>query len=278
MKTKRIAEPDYDFKLETVQGFGLTNKVLFSNEVLIIKCTCGKAQIFINTEKHEFAAETNFILADGVIFKLIECSDDFCVTILRFSPNFFNEIYPMLDNKAIEVMICSAPDLYSKEEMEMTNLIFSQLCMLHHRKEHTYRNKIAVNLMINYILEIYEQTHKYVKDKVPDTSDHRTFLIDKFYALCIEEHAHHHNIEYYANKLNITARYLYKICKETLQMTPKQCIDYMVSGDAKKLLLTTTLTNQQISNELSFRDQAAFGQFFKRNVGMTPSEFRHRFK
>lgn len=278
MKEKKIAEPDYDFKLEVSQGLSQADDMFFSNEILIIKCISGKARISINTKEHDFATNTNFMLVDGTIFKIIKCSEDFKIIILRFSQNFFNEIYPMLNGKAIEVMMCSAPDLYSKKEMEMSDLLFRQLCILYYKKEHTYRDKMVVNLTITYILEIYEQTYKYVQDKLPAIADRRSVLVDKFFNLCHKEYTNHHNIEYYANKMNITSRYLYKICKETLHMTPKQCLDYMVSGNAKKMLLTTNLTNQQIANELNFPDQATFGQFFKRNVGMTPSDFRSKFK
>ena len=89
---------------------------------------------------------------------------------------------------------------------------------------------------------------------------------------------YHRDIKYYADKLNITSRYLYKICKETTGLTPKQMIDYTIVGKAKKLLLTTEMANQQISGELLFPDQATFGQYFKRNVGMSPLEFRKKYK
>lgn len=273
-----IALPDSDFDLEPLVGSDWSDRILFSSEVFILKCLTGRALISINSTLHEFATGSNFLLAEGMIFKVIDCSDDFEGVMLRFSCNFFNEIYPFLDPKAIEVMNHSAPDLYQEEEMRMTNLIFDQLCLLYHRPKHTYRHQMARNLMLNYLFETCEQTYKYVKDYVVKAADSRTFLIDRFYQLCVEHHQRHRNLDFYADKLNITPRYLHKICKETLQITPKQCVDYIVSGSAKKYLLTTTLTNQQISHELNFPDQTTFGQFFKRNVGMTPSEFRSKYK
>lgn len=278
MTHRPIAEPDYNFKLETIQGSSFIDRILFSNDILIIKCISGDATITINAQIHKFRFNSNFLLADNMIFKIQECSEDFAMTILSFSTNFLNIIYPMLEGRIIETMMLSVPDMYSDEDMEMTDMLFRQLCIMATSTEHKYRNKMAVNLTICYMLEICEQTYKYVKDLVQDMSDRRTYLIDKFFAFCKEDHSHHRNIEHYASRLNITSRYLYKICKESLQMTPKQCLDYIVSGNAKRLLLTSTMTNQQIANELNFPDQATFGQFFKRNVGMSPSEFRNKFK
>lgn len=278
MKQKRVAEPDYNFKLEHTKGADLLGKVFFGFEVLIIKCTEGEAGILINSEEHRFVADTNFLLSDGVMLKFLECSDDFSITTLRFSSNFFNEIYPMLDGRVIEVMPFSAPDLYTKESVELLDLIFRQLCCLHERQGHSYKNKILIHLVISYIFEIYEQTYRHIEHRMSFPLDHKSQLLDKFYCLCCEEHLYHRNIEYYAGELNITSRYLYKLCQESFHMTPKQCIDYIISGNAKKMLLSTELSTQQIANELNFSDQSAFGQFFKRNVGMSPADFRNRYK
>jgi AraC family transcriptional activator of pobA len=66
------------------------------------------------------------------------------------------------------------------------------------------------------------------------------------------------------------------VVKETIHITPKQMIDYYLTALIKKTLLTTSLTFQQIADKLNFTDQSAMGQFFKRNTGMTLSEFRNK--
>ncbi len=95
--------------------------------------------------------------------------------------------------------------------------------------------------------------------------------------MCHDEAMEHGNVEYYAARLNITSRYLFKICKENSGLTPKQSIDFVIAGEAKKLLLTSMLSFQEISDRLNFPDQNAFTQFFKRTVGVTPSEFRKEY-
>lgn len=60
--------------------------------------------------------------------------------------------------------------------------------------------------------------------------------------------------------------------------TPKAVIDYVIVGKAKKMLLATGLTVQEIAGRLCFPDQATFGQYFKRNIGMISTEFRRRYR
>lgn len=278
MKNDKVAEPSYDFEVVESSGKELLGKSFFTSELAIMKCTQGEAIISINSRNHTFKANTNFMLSDAVHFKVIECSDDFSIITCRFSILFLNEIYPVLDNKVLDVLQYSAPDLCSDKSTEASDMTFNQLCILYRNKDHAYRHRVAVSLVITYIFEIYELTHQHIDSGVINTSNYASYILGSFCSLCNDKHTRHRNIEYYANALNISSRYLYKITKDAFNSTPKQVIDYYVSGAAKKLLLTTIFTNQQIADKLSFPDQATFGQFFKRNVGMTPSEFRSKYR
>lgn len=278
MKQYRVAEPNYDFEMTYASGVELVGKNFFTSAVSIVKCMHGEATISVNSRNHTFKANTNFLLTDATHFMIVECSDDFSMTVCRFSMLFMNEVYPVLDNKVFDVLQYSSPDLFSEKNQEASDLIFQQLCILYHNKLHAYRHRIAINLVINYMLEIYELTYGHVESAVINTSNYVNYMIDSFCLLCLENHMKHRKIEYYATKLNISSRYLYKITKDAFQSTPKQIIDYYVSGTAKKMVLTTILTNQQIADKLNFPDQATFGQFFKRNVGMSPSEFRGKYR
>ena len=278
MKQHKIAAPDYDFEIVSTKGKGVVGKSFFTSELSIIKCIKGEAMISINSSNHKLKVNTNFLLVDLVLFKIVECTDDFTFTSCRFSAQFLNDVYPILENKIFDVLKFSTPDLSTEQEMEATDLTFRKLCLLYNHKNHAYRHRIAIHLVITYILEIYELTYKHVESAVVNTSNYVNYIIDKFCLLCNEHHTQHRNIEFYAEKLNISSRYLYKMTKEAFEWTPKQVIDYYVSGSIKKRLLTTVFTNQQIADQLNFPDQATFGQFFKRNVGMSPSEFRSNHK
>lgn len=279
MKEKMIAEPDYDFRMEDITGENISEKIYFGEDVLFVKCMSGSATVLINSSEQYIASGTNFMIADYTLFKMLEYSNDLHLKTLRFSMNFFNGIYPLLAGEVIDIVYMATPDMYSTEAAEMLDLIFRQLCLLYDKKDHAYRHTLIANLVINYLLTSYEQAYRVIKNKtVLLPSDRSTQIINRFYELCYEDAMYHRDIKYYADKLNITSRYLYKICKETTGLTPKQMIDYSIVGKAKKLLLTTEMTNQQISGELLFPDQATFGQYFKRNVGMSPLEFRKKYK
>ncbi|MBQ8056001.1 MAG: AraC family transcriptional regulator [Paludibacteraceae bacterium] len=53
-----------------------------------------------------------------------------------------------------------------------------------------------------------------------------------------------------------------------------KCIEINLIRQAKSLLLTSSLTIQQISERLGFQNQSHFGTFFRRNIGMSPKFYR----
>lgn len=279
MPKKRLAIPSYDFKVINLTGKELISNPILRSDMIIFTCIRGDLTLQLNGETHIFRAGTNFLLPDGIVLKFIACSEDAEVNLIAFSTEFMNEIYPVLDLKMYKVLERSAPDWYPLEKHVLTHLLVEQFWLLYKQEKHNYRNQFTKNTLINYLYEIYEQTHIYTAQESEKPKEKRSYLINIFYTLLINDgYLHHRNLNYYAEKMHITPRYLHKVCKESVQMTPKQCIDYMVLGNAKKLLLTTDLNSQQIADALHFSDQSTFGQFFKRNVGVSPLEFRQQYK
>ncbi len=276
---KPIIEPDYDFQMELIDSDTASIKIRFSTDTLFCKCEEGSITLLINYSEQVVTAGMHFMVEGGVIVKVLNCSLDLKLTLMRFSFSFFNGIYPMLSGEIIDVIAQTTPDLYEPKGIEMLDMTFRQLFYLHHEKHHTNRHILISNLVVNYLLIIYEQTyHSITKSHAASSKDRAIELVCRFYELCNDDAMCHRTIGYYAEKMNITPRYLHKVCKQSMGQKPKEVIDYIIVGKAKKLLLTTGMTNQEIADRLLFPDQTTFGQYFKRNIGMSPTEFRNRYK
>ncbi|WP_281228084.1 helix-turn-helix domain-containing protein [Flavobacterium aquiphilum] len=82
-------------------------------------------------------------------------------------------------------------------------------------------------------------------------------------------------VQYYANKLFVSRRYLTKAVSNTFGRTPKELITIRVVDEAKKLL-KTQLSIYEISEHLKFESSASFTVFFKKHTQCTPSEYRQK--
>lgn len=82
-----------------------------------------------------------------------------------------------------------------------------------------------------------------------------------------------------ANHLNIDARYLYKLFTKHFNTSPKQYLINLRITHAIELLSKPDLSIKHIAFMCGYADSLQFSNFFKKNVGISPSEFRkNRYK
>lgn len=86
------------------------------------------------------------------------------------------------------------------------------------------------------------------------------------------------SVAFYAEELKITANYLNILCKKFLGITASSLIMDRVLLEAKRLLTTTNVSVKEIAFSLSFNDTSYFNNFFRRQMGVTPGEFRTNYK
>jgi AraC family transcriptional activator of pobA len=81
----------------------------------------------------------------------------------------------------------------------------------------------------------------------------------------------------YAELLYVTPNHLNALCRDLVGKTAGDIIRDRVILEAKRLLTSTEMTVTEIAYDLNFEDNSYFNRFFKKNVGITPDEFRKHF-
>ncbi|CAM4369242.1 AraC-type DNA-binding protein [Pedobacter westerhofensis] len=99
-------------------------------------------------------------------------------------------------------------------------------------------------------------------------------LFAKFKKLLTRNYMNERKLDFYADHLHVTPKYLSVAIKKHTGKSAAQWINESVTLEAKVLLQDLTLTVSQISNQLNFTDQSTFGKFFKANTGFTPVGYR----
>lgn len=83
-----------------------------------------------------------------------------------------------------------------------------------------------------------------------------------------------HNMIFYAERMNISPQYLSRLVFEESGSPASEWINRAVTLQAKLLLRSSGNTIEQIAEELHFSTTPYFCRFFKREVGITPTEYR----
>ena len=83
------------------------------------------------------------------------------------------------------------------------------------------------------------------------------------------------NVQYFADKLGLTANYLGDIIKHFTQKSALENIHEFVIKKAKELLMENKrLNTTEVAYELGFEYPNYFSKFFKKQVGLSPKEYR----
>ncbi len=265
-----------NYSIKTYKPGDLSKEAYFTSYTALTKCLSGKVTMELDSRIIEVHTGMNFIVPYGIFLRILSHSDDAELIVIRFTSRYITDYCPFLNDQIFNIVTSVSPEMYSEDDTNFGNLIFDQYMAIEKYEDFSYRNIVTANLLTNYSLSLYESLRKRVESNTEQVSNHIESLLGKFWRMCKDEHTKQRKVEYYASKLNISPRYLHRITKAAFGITPKQVIDHCVLSSAKKLLITSALTAQEIAFELSFPDQATFGQFFKRNVGISPLQFRHK--
>ena len=110
---------------------------------------------------------------------------------------------------------------------------------------------------------------------VINESSNKKAIVFNYKKLIDTHYKEHHEVEYYANKLNVSSKYLNECVKDTLNTNAKSLINETRLMHARHELKFTDKTIKEISFELGFSSADYFSYFFKQYTGTSPSHLRN---
>lgn len=252
------------------------------NNAWLCRLTSGSINVLVNFEKFEITSnhgqDVFFIVHDGQIFSILDRSAEYELQVHQINQDTLLSLYPLLGSEAnfgLNSMRFVSSENMKPEITEMLSLDYQLLFLMSQNTKYIERDKMLLHILIHIYLTFYNGI-----GKVRTKSSRQSFnIINRFYELfCDNESFRHRDTKYFADRLNITVRYLFQICKDETDKSPKDLINETIISEISHLILNKDISFQQISLDFNFPDQTSFTQFFKRNTGMTPSEFRKKYK
>ncbi len=99
-------------------------------------------------------------------------------------------------------------------------------------------------------------------------------LVRNFKDLVEKNYNKWHQVQNYAEALNVTPNYLNEVIKSSSNLPAKEFIQSRIILEAKRLVLFTGKSSKEIGFDLGFDDPAHFSKFFKSNTGSSLTGFR----
>lgn len=103
-------------------------------------------------------------------------------------------------------------------------------------------------------------------------------LSKNFIVLVDRYHRQKRFLDFYAERLGVSSKHLSRTVKRYTGIASVDWIEHYTISDAKILLRTTNLSIKEIAERLNFSSQSFFGKYFKKYEGISPKDFRRRYR
>ena len=133
---------------------------------------------------------------------------------------------------------------------------------------------------LGYLLRSMNIELTHIWDRIADrdtlSRQGKNPLTGRFIALLSRYHAEHRDLDFYAERLGLTPKYLSAAVKADSGRTAPEWISEYVLMEARYYLRYTTLSVKEIAWRLHFANQMDFYRYFQRHSGQTPSAYREQ--
>lgn len=116
-----------------------------------------------------------------------------------------------------------------------------------------------------------------IKEDNPDNQTQPQSIYERFMMLLVKECPQLHKVNEFADLLHITPQNLNTICRKQAGKSASKIITNQLLLEAKRYILHTDNTINEIAEILSFSDPSNFIKFFKKYENITPIQFRNKY-
>ena len=278
-------EQEMDFSILSVPD--IHSEIPFKSPILragyfsFILNKVGSGFYYLDDNKFAFDNKTIYFTNPGHI-KSYELDESKEAYIIMLSDKFLHENVHWSIYEEFSFLLAekTPPKELSKNDFEEFETLYSQI-LKEFEKDSPYKNKVIGNLFMVLLLKIKE---RFWSEYNPIEEGNRNSRIVKLFKKMLEtefkkilDHSQNNiklQAQYFASKLNLHPNYLNSVIKTKTGRTVNDWISKRTLSIAKSLLLNTTNSSKEIAYRLGFSEPTHFSRFFKKQMQISPNEFR----
>lgn len=268
--------------LSTLQEWTKEPQVINYGAILI--CRRGRAKLRVNFkewEMYEGAVMTVFpndvilLTPYGSKKESLQEEDKFEAEILKYNAALLREASLQLEQTVYSSLREDRCRQDSPIVNEIINNMFGLLRCYFCQPECTCLTQLVLFQLKAFFIGFHEylcRNPQYRQDELK--SKRIRELFNDFMMLVERDYKISRDVNYYANQMNISSKYLTNIVRQVTPHTPKVIIDQYVILQIKQQLHLSHKNVKEIAWEYHFSDVSFFCRYFKRHTGKSPNEFR----
>ena len=248
------------------------------NALIIGVGTEGETSLTSNLQEFRLKKDSLFIFSPKHILQ-VQSNNRFKAHLIVIAPDFLKRIN--IDTKRMMPLFLQFGSLPCMElthaESQSLRSFISMVEQEQKGSETDFSSEIIGGLIAATIYKVGDiLTHYLTEHPEVDSPIHNRAeeYFRQFTELLGEHYKHERSVGFYARQLCITPKYLTTLIKRISGKSVSEWIDNYVILEAKTLLKYSNMSVQEIAYYLNFPNQSFFGSYFKRNAGMSPSQYK----
>lgn len=248
------------------------------NALIIGVGTEGETSLTSNLQEFRLKKDSLFIFSPKHILQ-VQSNNRFKAHLIVIAPDFLKRIN--IDTKRMMPLFLQFGSLPCMElthaESQSLRSFISMVEQELKGSETDFSSEIISGLIAATIYKVGDiLTHYLTEHPEVDSPIHNRAeeYFRQFTELLGEHYKHERSVGFYARQLCITPKYLTTLIKRISGKSVSEWIDNYVILEAKTLLKYSNMSVQEIAYYLNFPNQSFFGSYFKRNAGMSPSQYK----
>lgn len=248
------------------------------NALIIGVGTEGETSLTSNLQEFRLKKDSLFIFSPKHILQ-VQSNNRFKAHLIVIAPDFLKRIN--IDTKRMMPLFLQFGSLPCMELTQAESQSLRSFISIVEQElkgsETDFSSEIIGGLIAATIYKVGDiLTHYLTEHPEVDSPIHNRAeeYFRQFTELLGEHYKHERSVGFYARQLCITPKYLTTLIKRISGKSVSEWIDNYVILEAKTLLKYSNMSVQEIAYYLNFPNQSFFGSYFKRNAGMSPSQYK----
>ena len=240
----------------------------------IVVCVQGSFTFALSHRMMQASAGETLFIPEGAEFQVMEESSDLEVHFLLYQVEPIRDI---LGNQVVSMYLYSqlVPEpcyvWQTGEEAEVLRYMTQLDATLHQDDPfRQYEQKLLLLALTHRLCSLYNR--KLVTNQ--DAVGHRNEIFLKLIQLIEQYYVQERGVEFYADKLCLSPKYLSAMCKSICGYTVQELVFKSIIRKSISLLKNTQKNVQEIADYFNFPNASYFGTFFKKQMGMSPQQYR----
>lgn len=263
--------------VNSIQKFAEISAAHVSMNAIVI-CTQGKVQGTLNGQPMELHKNQIAIIPQNVVVTDPMISPDFNLKAMFFTNHILQSFLREKMNVWNDVVYIRRMHIVTMEDADLqfyTNFYDMLRLCFDKNISYPFRTDVIQSLLRGGVLGLCGALKQRMlsDNSLIDThtnSNHFQRFLDLLHSIEVK----HHTVEWYADKLCISPKYLSALCKKHSGKTANEWITEQVLEDIRYYLKQTDYSIKQICDQLGFPNSSFFGRYVKEHFGQTPAYFR----